>query len=479
VLRSTADSAESGSKAAPPRRALGVPLGLPAVRSSSRLPADAILRRALALADFAAVMLGATTLAVLVDRADQAFWAATFAPVWLVLARLHGLYHRDQRALRHLTVDELPALVFWSLTGTAATALLLMVTPAGSLEAPGAIRTAATVAVSAFVLRALARTAWRRITPPERTLIVGDGPLAAATRRKLELFSDIHVVVSDQRREPSVRDLDDGSGRAPTIDRIIVASQSIDEATIAELVRFCTARGIKLSVVPPLRGMFGTAVELSHVSDLPVLQYNTWGVPRSTLALKRALDIIGSTVGVVVTAPFMLAVAIAIFVESGRPIFFVQERAGRGGRAFRMYKFRTMDVDAERRLADVVDLETLPEPVFKLPSDPRVTRIGRLLRRTSIDELPQLLNVLRGDMSLVGPRPEQVDLVERYTDEQRVRLAVKPGLTGPMQVYGRGSLTLAERLAVEREYVENLSMSRDLRLLAMTVPVVRSGKGAY
>ena len=125
-----------------------------------------------------------------------------------------------------------------------------MVTPAGSLEAPGAIWVAATVAGAAFVLRAIARTAWRRLTPPARTLILGEGPLADATRRKLELFSDIHVVIADQRRELRVAELDGGQ----RIDRIIVASQAIDEETIAELVGFCTARRIKLSVVPPLRG---------------------------------------------------------------------------------------------------------------------------------------------------------------------------------------------------------------------------------
>jgi lipopolysaccharide/colanic/teichoic acid biosynthesis glycosyltransferase len=203
-------------------------------------------------------------------------------------------------------------------------------------------------------------------------------------------------------------------------------------------------------------------------------------VPRSTLALKRAFDVGGAALGLVLGSPFMLAAAIAILVETGRPVLFVQERAGRGGKGFRMFKFRTMVADAERRLGDLVDIDRLSEPVFKLRSDPRVTRVGRVLRRTSIDELPQLFNVLRGDMSLVGPRPEQLELVKRYTPEQqRVRLSVKPGLTGPMQVYGRGDLTLAERLAVEREYVENLSLSRDLRLLALTFPVVRSGKGAF
>jgi undecaprenyl-phosphate galactose phosphotransferase len=117
--------------------------------------------------------------------------------------------------------------------------------------------------------------------------------------------------------------------------------------------------------------------------------------------------------------------------------------------------------------------------MFKLPNDPRVTRVGRLLRKTSIDELPQLVNVLRGDMSIVGPRPEQLDLVERYEPEHQFRLSVKPGLTGPMQVYGRGELTFAERLAVEREYVENLSLTRDFRIVLLTLPAVFGRRGAF
>jgi lipopolysaccharide/colanic/teichoic acid biosynthesis glycosyltransferase len=144
-----------------------------------------------------------------------------------------------------------------------------------------------------------------------------------------------------------------------------------------------------------------------------------------------------------------------------------------------MYKFRTMVVNAESMLEDVVTLGALHEPVFKLRDDPRVTRIGRIIRRTSLDELPQLINVLMGDMSLVGPRPEQVELVELYTRDERVRLAVKPGMTGPMQVFGRGQLTFDERLALEREYIENLSLGRDLRILALTLPAVIAGDGAF
>jgi lipopolysaccharide/colanic/teichoic acid biosynthesis glycosyltransferase len=144
-----------------------------------------------------------------------------------------------------------------------------------------------------------------------------------------------------------------------------------------------------------------------------------------------------------------------------------------------MYKFRTMRIDAEERLEDVVSLEELEDPMFKIRDDPRVTRVGRVLRRLSIDEVPQLFNVLVGEMSIVGPRPEQVEIVERYSPEDRFRLTVKPGVTGPMQVFGRGELTFAERLAVELEYIENRSLTRDLRIVLHTVPAVVRGTGAF
>lgn len=228
-----------------------------------------------------------------------------------------------------------------------------------------------------------------------------------------------------------------------------------------------------------MHGMFGTAVRLTPIAELPVLEYSTWDVSRSTLFLKRTLDVTLSSAALVVLAPLFLVSALVVFLDSPGGIVFSQIRVGIGGRRFRMYKFRTMVSDAEARLIQLVSFESLSEPMFKLPKDPRVTRIGKLLRRTSLDELPQLFNVLRGDMSLVGPRPEQIELVERYRPEQLFRLKVKPGITGPMQVYGRGRLTFEERLAVERDYIENLTVGRDLRILALTLPAVASGRGAF
>jgi len=225
--------------------------------------------------------------------------------------------------------------------------------------------------------------------------------------------------------------------------------------------------------------MFGTAVHLSHVADLPFVQYNTWDVSRSTLFLKRVVDVCVSSVALILLAPLLLATALLVVANSGRPVLFTQVRAGQNARPFNMFKFRTMVADAEHLLAELVPMDALTEPMFKLRGDPRVTWIGRFLRRTSLDELPQLVNVLRGDMSLVGPRPEQLELVARYGPDHLFRLTVKPGLTGPMQVYGRGELTFEERLAVERDYIENVSLTRDLRILALTVASVFNGRGAY
>src|SRR5436305_1767600 len=225
--------------------------------------------------------------------------------------------------------------------------------------------------------------------------------------------------------------------------------------------------------------MFGTATHLTHIADLPLLDYNTWDISRTTVGLKRAFDIAVALVALVVTLPLFLLSGLAILVESGLPIFFRQTRGGEHARPFQMLKFRTMVRDAEAMLPELVCFDELADPMFKLKADPRVTRVGGVLRRTSIDELPQLINVLRGEMSIVGPRPEQLDLVERYAPEHQFRLAVKPGITGPMQVYGRGELTFEERLAVEREYVENLSLARDIRIVLMTLPAVVGRRGAF
>jgi len=195
--------------------------------------------------------------------------------------------------------------------------------------------------------------------------------------------------------------------------------------------------------------------------------------------IKRFLDILISLIGIIFFLPFFPLVTLAIKVDSPGPVLFFQVRAGENGKPFTMIKFRTMVDNAEKMLFTLINPDELKEPVYKIPQDPRITRVGKFLRRWSLDEVPQLWNVLRGEMSLVGPRPEEMWLVARYNDAQRQRLVFKPGLTGPMQIAARGELCLSARLALELEYIQNYSLKEDLVILLKSIPAVIRGKGAF
>ena len=451
--------------------------GVAGERTETRYRRDARLRRALAIADIATVAAVSLVVVLSGGTLDAALLLLLSVPAWIVTAKVVGLYDRDHRTLRHLTVDELPWIVVWAFSSTAFLTLLMTPFPSLTFSSDNRLRIWVSAIALCFLFRATVRVLWRRATPPERVLIVGDGPLAEAVVRKLELFPDIHAEVRAQIS--NCAELGGTFAELDGVDRIVVACTELSEDMLEELLPTCRLRGVKLTVVPPARGMFGTATHLGHIADLPLLDYNTWDISRVTMAMKRLLDVIAALLGLIVGLPLLALAAVAVVVDDGLPVFFRQTRGGQDGRPFQMIKFRTMVRDAEARLHEVVRLEELDDPMFKVEDDPRVTRVGRLLRRTSIDELPQLVNVLRGEMSIVGPRPEQIELVERYLPEHQFRIAVKPGLTGPMQVYGRGELTFAERLAVEREYVENLSLARDLRIVFMTLPAVIGRRGAF
>ena len=463
--------------------------GVPAASERSRVAwpgfagrtwPHALLRRLLACADVAAVVLSLLALVALGDAdSGQLAWGLAVLPLWVVTAKLLGLYDREERTLRHLTVEEIPLIVVWGVIGVSALSLFLGLAPAARLDESSAILAGVVVTGTAIVLRALARYVWRRVTPPVRIAFIGPVGAANVLRRKLELFPDVHATLVGVHDPKRLGEIERNPGQLMPVDRLCLAPASLDDGEITAAIGIARAAGLKLSVIPPSPGAFGTATTLSHLAELPILEYNTGHLSRSTLLLKRALDVVVSGTALVVTSPIVAMVAVAILLDSGGPVLFRQWRAGRHGRPFRMLKFRTMVPDAEEQLADLVPFDQLDEPMFKLSDDPRVTRVGRFLRRWSLDELPQLVNVLRGEMSLVGPRPEQVELVERYTPEQRLRVAVKPGLTGPMQVNGRGALSLEERLAVEYDYIENLTLGRDIRILGMTVAAVFRGKGAF
>ena len=217
----------------------------------------------------------------------------------------------------------------------------------------------------------------------------------------------------------------------------------------------------------------GRTGDLAPAANRP----NMLSGPRA--ALKRCMDIVVAIFAIPLCAPLMVVSAILIKLDSKGPVLFVQLRSGVNGKVFKIYKLRTMVVNAEELLDQLIDLDALEEPVFKLRDDPRVTPLGRFLRRWSIDELPQFYNILKGDMSLVGPRPEEARLVQRYNRWHQLRLLAKPGLTGPVQIGGRADLRLDDRVRLEVDYIYNYSIWKDIEILLKTLPAVIHGNGSY
>ena len=263
------------------------------------------------------------------------------------------------------------------------------------------------------------------------------------------------------------------------IDDVFLTQSVRGRAELAELILALREQHVRVRLMPDLLEVVTVRTGIETLRGLPMITLREPAIAGINGVLKRALDVVGAVLCLVVFAPVMLVIAVWIWLDSSGPILFTQERAGQYGKPFRIYKFRTMVANAEALLDQVVKVNELSEPHFKLRNDPRVTRSGKWLRRTSLDELPQFFNVLWGNMSLVGPRPEMMRLASQYSPLQRQRLLVKPGLTGAMQIGGRGDLSFEEWMKLEMDYIENYSIWRDLVILAKTVPAVLGGKGAY
>ncbi|HET7119821.1 MAG TPA: exopolysaccharide biosynthesis polyprenyl glycosylphosphotransferase [Solirubrobacterales bacterium] len=452
----------------------------------------ALLRRLLALGDWAALIaaLCVVTLTTSTTDVGTLFWAILFSPAWILVVKLHGLYDKDHRRIRHSTLDEVPSLISASVLGTLTLDGLLALSPAGPLSPTSAIGVGVVTLLGSFVMRGVLRFLWHRLTALAPGLVIGPAKAVDIVARRVAthpetrlalvgyLSAEEPVTASELPRLGSIADISEVA-RELAIERVVVTEQEMSEVAAEGLIEECKAEGLALTFLPQHYGLLGPGIELNRLAELPVLDFRFSDPPRSTVAMKRAMDIAVSALLLALLSPLLLAVAVAILLDEGRPVFFRQRRAGKDGKPFTMVKFRTMVSDAEQRLPELVDLQTLDQPAFKIRDDPRITRSGRWLRRTSIDELPQLINVLWGQMSLVGPRPEEESVVALYDERQRGRLAIKPGLTGPMQVYGRSDLTFEERLALERDYLDNLSLLTDLAILMRTPRAMIRGEGAY
>ncbi|MBI5248497.1 MAG: sugar transferase [Desulfomonile tiedjei] len=247
--------------------------------------------------------------------------------------------------------------------------------------------------------------------------------------------------------------------------------------SIIAAINLCELHGIPFYIVPHSLDVAVSRHEMGSIYGSPVIEIRD--ASRHTLYkwVKRVTDVIVAALLLIIGLPLWLFIITGIKFTSRGPVFFTQERVGLNGRLFRMFKFRTMVQDAEDRLDKLVDFDSLEEPVFKIENDPRVTRLGRFLRRTGLDEIPQLWNVLKGEMSIIGPRPEQADLVERYNVWQRRRLKGVPGITGYQQVMSRGVPCLSQRIDYDLYYLKHQSFALDVLILLKTVGVVFRGDG--
>jgi exopolysaccharide biosynthesis polyprenyl glycosylphosphotransferase len=263
------------------------------------------------------------------------------------------------------------------------------------------------------------------------------------------------------------------------VQEVLVATVLPPE-TMREVSETCFERGTALFVIPTVAEGLDCWAEPLRVGECPLLRIHPSRLEFPSLLIKRGVDIAAAGLALLLLSPLIALIALAIKADSPGPVFFRQQRVGLGGRLFTMWKFRSMAADAEARELELAHLNIYGNGTFKLRDDPRVTRVGRWLRRTSMDELPQLLNVLWGDMSLVGPRPALVNDIDRYEPHHFERLTVVPGITGPWQVSGRNLITDFETIVkMERDYIGKWSLLLDLKILLRTVGVVLRGEGAY
>ncbi len=338
------------------------------------------------------------------------------------------------------------------------------------------------------LLRRLRRAVWlrrRRDTESRKILIIGGGPVGRSIARALrndplQRATVCGFVDDDQPLSPAVlgriADLD-WLARAEFIDEVILALPG-QPAQTRKAAEAAFRNHLDIRAVPDLPPGPWPDSGIERIGEVPVVTLHREPLPSASLFLKRLLDVIGSTVGLLLAGPLMAVVALLIRLDSPGPVFYSAERTGAKGRRFRCYKFRSMVTDAAHLKEDLRARNERQGPIFKIDDDPRVTRVGRVIRRYSLDELPQFWNVLRGEMSLVGPRPHPVDEVNHYELHQFRRLDVKPGITGLWQITARGCPSFDLNMHLDLTYIENWSLCLDFRILAGTVRVLFAPEGA-
>jgi exopolysaccharide biosynthesis polyprenyl glycosylphosphotransferase len=467
---------------------------------------DWMIKRALAAADVTGLVL-AFLLAQLAIDSHAAGQPAAVAPVgefllffltlplWLALARVYGLYDRDEARTDYSTVDDLFGLFNMLTVGMWVMFTVTWLTGVAHPTVPKLALFWGSAIVLVALARCVARGICRRTDAYVRnTVIVGAGHVGQSVARKLLQHPEYGVnlvgFVDDHPRERrgdlaeltvlgEVSDLPQLVG-ALDIERVIIAFSQVSHTQALAIIRELNGLDVQVDVVPRLFEVLGPQTTIHGAEGIPLLGLPPARLRWSSLVLKRAMDLTVSFVGLLVLSPALAIMALAIKFDSPGPVLFRQVRMGRGDRPFVILKFRTMTADADERKPEVAHLNKHSagdDRMFKIPNDPRITRVGGVLRRFSLDEMPQLVNVLRGEMSLVGARPLIPD-EHRYVDGWGMRrLDLKPGMTGLWQVLGRDDIPFGEMVSLDYRYVTTWSLWQDIQLIFRTFPAVARRRG--
>ncbi|MDO8879925.1 MAG: sugar transferase [Coriobacteriia bacterium] len=417
--------------------------------------------------------------------------------IWLVALAAEGLYD-----LERLTWG---AGEFSRVLRGIALGVVAFILATYALKTPGLSRAWTLLAFALAVLcvsggRVLSRawlTARRRAgRMHRRTLVVGSNAEAASIVRMLlhrpdQGLTPIGCIASSRAEElaldycaedvPSLGSARDVASvvREHGIDTVIIAGSAFDHGVISRMIAEMRGMDISVHVSAGLFEVLTSRVLVREVGGVPLITIRGVSLSRAALRTKRVFDLVVGTAVVIVGMPVWLAVCAAIKLDSRGPVFYRQPRVGQDGVIFGMFKFRSMCADADEKRAELAQKNEATGPLFKMKNDPRVTRVGRWMRKFSVDEFPQLINVLRGEMSLVGPRPPLEPETIQYTEHHWRRMEVPPGMTGLWQVSGRSTLTFEEMVRLDLFYLENWSVGFDLALLARTVPAVLFARGSY
>jgi exopolysaccharide biosynthesis polyprenyl glycosylphosphotransferase len=422
-------------------------------------------------------------------------------PLWILAIKSSRLYSSDDEVIQHTTLDEVPRLLQIATIGSWSFVVLAWLL---SVSAPAIGQLIGFWLLAGLLLpavRVLGRSEFQRDPDfPQNTVIVGAGTVGQLLAHKILGHAEYHLrLLGFVDAEPKERrdDLDDlhilgQPDELPRLvdelglERVVVAFSNDSHEETMDLIRLLRDHSVRIDIVPRLFDVLPPRLTNQMVEGIPLLTLPRLRLSPGSRFLKRAFDLFFSGIGMVVLAPFIGLVALLIKLDSRGPVFFRQVRMGAGDHEFRMWKFRTMVVDADERKTDVAHLNKHARPggdprMFKIQSDPRVTRVGRFLRRYSLDELPQLINVVTGEMSLIGPRPLILEEDEHIRQWGRKRLLLKPGMTGLWQVLGRSAIPFDEMVKLDYLYVTTWSLTGDLQLLLQTIPAIARGErdGAY